>query len=116
VIQESEECLVELCTPTSDQQPPYELEDMWDEEVVFLPHIEYNGLLSLVGTQAELLEVLERERLPKIYLPSLPSLPSTPSPPKRHEIQHKSTMPTMPTMPMHYKNAKSTKSKCLISD
>lgn len=105
VIQESEEYLVELCTPTSDQQPPYEVEDMWDEEIVFLPHIEYNGLLSLIGTQRELLEVMEREGLPKMTLPSLPSIPSLT---KRPEQQSRP--------PMHSKYARGTKSKCLISD
>ena len=103
MIQETEECLVELCTPTADQQPPYEVEDMWDEEVVFMPHMEYTGLLSLVGTQVEIQGILEREGLPKVSLPSI-ALPK----PTNHNSSHPSYPSRTPKFP--------TKSKCLISD
>ncbi len=61
--------LVEICTPTSDLQPPFDVDDMWEEEVVLLPNIEYTGLLSLVGTSAEVLAIMEREGLPRVSLP-----------------------------------------------
>lgn len=69
--QETEGILIEICTPTSDHQPPYEVEDMWDEEVFLMPHIEYNGLLSLMGTAQEVQMVMVREGLPSIGLPVL---------------------------------------------
>jgi hypothetical protein len=84
--------LVELCSPTSDQQPPYEVDDMWDEEVFLLPHIEYTGLLSLVGTPQELQAVMTRDGLPVVPLPSVQPM---------QPVQH----PKLPT-----------KSKCLIED
>ncbi len=97
VLQEHNGILLELCTPTSDHQPPYEVEDMWDEEVVLLPHIEYTGLLSLVGTPQDLQVVIAREGLPNVDLPKL----SAPIQPVKHMKPN--------TKPVH-------KSRCLIAD
>ncbi len=109
--------LVEICTPTSDLQPPFDVDDMWEEEVVLLPHIEYTGLLSLVGTAAELLAVMEREGLPRVSLPF------------RETIQTAQTAQTQPrhtARPMNdyrnhnnhnnHNNRHKPRSQCLISD
>jgi hypothetical protein len=91
---ETENYLVEHCIPT-DLPPPYDVDDIWEEDVILLPNIEYNGLLSIVGTWQEILGVLQREDLP---IPLLPTQLTTQKPPTKHT-----------PVPTKY-------SKCLIED
>jgi hypothetical protein len=91
---ETDDYLVEHCIPT-DLPPPYDVDDIWEEDVILLPNIEYNGILSIFGTWQEILGVLQREDLP---IPLLPTQLTTQKPPTKHT-----------PVPTKY-------SKCLIED
>jgi hypothetical protein len=107
VLKQSEDCVIESCTPVSCDILPKDMDDLWEEEYIPLSKgIEFTGLVSIMGNAKFVLEGAGNQGLPLPELPTFSELPT--QPPNLHKVpnQHKPKFPTK----------SHTDRKCLIRD